>query len=250
MTREPSARRRGSNAQRVGRPLPKAWAGSPCYVGEKELRDPVEYASIPYDSPCDRSSGHALPSSCLVSVMTLPNKISLFRLLLIPAFVAALLAIDADRPQLRWLAAGIYVLAAFSDAVDGYLARRWQQTSELGALLDPLADKLLVNIALVFLAVHPYVESVPRWVPVRVLVRDATITGGTYLIHRFYGHAEAPPRPLGKLSTLVQNIAIPAIVLNFAYKQELLTLMILIVGLSLVDYVRLGIRQVLTPRAV
>ncbi|MEK7795153.1 MAG: CDP-alcohol phosphatidyltransferase family protein, partial [Candidatus Hydrogenedentota bacterium] len=83
--------------------------------------------------------------------MTLPNKISLFRLLLIPAFVAALLAIDADRPQLRWLAAGIYVLAAFSDAVDGYLARRWQQTSELGALLDPLADKLLVNIALVFL---------------------------------------------------------------------------------------------------
>ena len=105
--------------------------------------------------------------------MTLANQISFFRLGLIPVFVALILQ---DAPGLNWpryAALAVLVVAAISDLVDGYVARRFNQQTKLGHVLDPFADKLLINVAFVFLAADQHLEyPVPMWIPVVVLIRD------------------------------------------------------------------------------
>jgi CDP-diacylglycerol--glycerol-3-phosphate 3-phosphatidyltransferase len=115
--------------------------------------------------------------------VTLPNRISLARLLLIPVFVVLLQLYTPERPAFRLAALAVFVIAVASDGIDGLIARRYHLQTKLGAVLDPLADKLLINVAFIFLAVNPHLETpVPKWLPVIVLARDAFITGGAFLI--------------------------------------------------------------------
>lgn len=173
--------------------------------------------------------------------MTLPNKITVFRLLLIPAFVAALLAYSPERLHFRFIALGIYVLAAVSDGVDGYIARHYNLQSQLGKMLDPLADKLLVNIAFIFLAVNPYLAvHVPLWVPPVILLRDFIIVGGAMLIKRRYGNVHVEPSLLGKFGTVVQFVAVIAVLLELAFAMPLVYIMLLISLAAMGQYVLQG----------
>lgn len=175
--------------------------------------------------------------------MNVANSITLARLASIPIFVVLVLLYqpDSGEEHLRIAAFLLFVAAAASDGIDGYIARHFNQKTRLGALLDPLADKLLTNISFVFLAaLDTFATRVPLWVPVVILARDITITGGSYVIQRHLGPLKPRPRILGKLATVAHSVAIAGIVINFLYAYELLMITVAISVYSLADYLLHG----------
>lgn len=138
--------------------------------------------------------------------MTTANKITIFRILLIPFFAYEVLTFrDAGRDVDRWLAMSAFFIAAVLDGVDGYVARRFHQRSELGAVLDPLADKLLLVCALVLLSLdHPHFEPVPLWLLITIISRDLFLLAGALLIYITCGQTRVRPRMSGKISTVLQ----------------------------------------------
>lgn len=104
----------------------------------------------------------------------LPNQLTFLRFLLVPLFVVLLVS---PTPQSRLFATIVYVIASFTDWLDGYIARAYDATTILGKLLDPLADKVLVTAALVMLAALPYEPRIPSWMVVVLLSREMIITG-------------------------------------------------------------------------
>src|SRR5438105_15358130 len=122
--------------------------------------------------------------------MTTANKITILRILLVPFFVVEALYYVKDGHELhRLLAVLSFAVAAICDGVDGYIARRYKQRSELGAILDPLADKLLLVSGIVVLSFdhRPYLESVPLWLTGTVIGRDLVILIGMLVIHSTVG---------------------------------------------------------------
>jgi len=156
--------------------------------------------------------------------MTLPNKITIGRILLIPVFVWLTLDYIRDYQkdqELEWervLACAVFAIAAISDAVDGYIARRYHQKSELGTYLDPLADKALLVSALILLSIRfkdgtPF-DLLPLWFPVLVVSRDLIVLGGCVLIHILAGRVIARPRVVGKCATFFQMVALGWVLLK------------------------------------
>ncbi|HEY7333323.1 MAG TPA: CDP-diacylglycerol--glycerol-3-phosphate 3-phosphatidyltransferase [Bryobacteraceae bacterium] len=113
--------------------------------------------------------------------MNLPNLLTLLRIFFVPLLVAALLA---DDPGLRWqaffrvsgelFALAVFLAAAATDLLDGYLARRWGQVTTVGTLLDPIADKLLIMAALISLV---WVHRVPAWMAILIIGREFAVSG-------------------------------------------------------------------------
>lgn len=107
--------------------------------------------------------------------MNLPNRITLFRIFLVPAFLVAYLARPlGDGPANQWLALSLFVTAAVTDALDGYLARRLGLVTNFGKLVDPLADKLLVCSALVAFV---HTGAVPVWAAIVIVAREFYVSG-------------------------------------------------------------------------
>jgi CDP-diacylglycerol--glycerol-3-phosphate 3-phosphatidyltransferase len=130
------------------------------------------------------------------------NIITVVRILLAPVFMWLLLVDDGQDGLLRYLAAGLFVLAIVTDSVDGLLARRQNLVTDFGKLLDPLADKVLIGAALVSLSV---LGELPWWVTIVILVREIGIT-----VYRFVALRDRviPASWLGKVKTTFQAIAI------------------------------------------
>ncbi len=112
--------------------------------------------------------------------MNLPNALTILRIFFVPLLVAALVQENVS-VQLRgvtvtneWLALAIFLSAAFTDLLDGYLARRWKQVTTIGTLLDPIADKLLVSAALISLV---QVRVLPGWMAILIIAREFAVTG-------------------------------------------------------------------------
>ena len=112
--------------------------------------------------------------------MNLPNLLTLLRIFFVPLLVAVLVQEDLD---FRWqgieipnefLALAIFLSAAATDLLDGYLARRWGQVTTVGTLLDPIADKLLISAALISLV---QVRLVPGWMAILIIGREFAVTG-------------------------------------------------------------------------
>jgi CDP-diacylglycerol--glycerol-3-phosphate 3-phosphatidyltransferase len=137
-----------------------------------------------------------------VSNWNLPNVITVVRILLAPLFVWMLLADGGDDGWLRWAAAALFILAIATDGVDGALARRNGQVTELGKLLDPIADKVLTGGALIALSI---LNELPWWVTVVILVREIGITVYRFVVIR-QGVIAASRG--GKIKTIVQSVAI------------------------------------------
>src|SRR5260370_1480226 len=94
-----------------------------------------------------------------------------------------------------------FALVGITDVVDGFLARRWQASSRLGAYLDPIADKILLSGTFLVLALTGAIET---WLAVVVLGRDLLIVAGAGVLYLVKSRTKFPPSPWGKLSTLVQ----------------------------------------------
>lgn len=137
-----------------------------------------------------------------VSNWNVPNIITVVRILLAPIFVWMLLADAGDDGPLRWAAAVLFVLAIATDGVDGVIARRNNLVTELGKLLDPIADKVLTGGALIALSI---LGELPWWVTVVILVREIGITVYRFVVIR-QGVIAASRG--GKIKTIVQSVAI------------------------------------------
>ncbi len=148
--------------------------------------------------------------------LNLPNSITIFRILLIPVFMVFLLGslpLGADKARAdelsALLAALVFGLAAASDSLDGYFARRRRQITVLGAFLDPLADKLLVSAALLALI---ELQKLSAWIAMVIIAREFAVSG-----LRMVAAAEAviiPASRWGKAKTASQMAAILAVILD------------------------------------
>jgi CDP-diacylglycerol--glycerol-3-phosphate 3-phosphatidyltransferase len=112
--------------------------------------------------------------------VNLPNALTLLRIFFVPLLVAALVqeswSIQIDHLHItnEWLALAVFLAAALTDLLDGYLARRWKQITTVGTLLDPIADKLLVSSALIALV---QVRIIPAWMAILVVGREFAVSG-------------------------------------------------------------------------
>lgn len=182
--------------------------------------------------------------------MTLANRITVFRLLLIPVFVVLVMTYTREEPQLRIAALVTFIVAALSDAADGFVARAYNQKTRLGAVLDPLADKLFINITYVFLAVSDqFATRVPAWLPVILLSRDIIIVMGSYLINEFFGPIRVRAKFSGKITTALQMAAVIAVLLEFRFAWHLLMAMAAFSVISFFDYLYDGFRRIGTEDA-
>ena len=136
------------------------------------------------------------------SIANIANIVTVARILLAPLFIWMLLADDGQYGVVRYLAAGLFVFAIVTDAVDGHLARGRNLITNLGIILDPIADKILIGGALVALSI---LGELPWWITVAILVREFGIT-----IFRFavLSTVVIPASKGGKLKTVVQAVAI------------------------------------------
>lgn len=139
--------------------------------------------------------------------MTTANKITIGRILLVPLFITQVLYyIDTGTEYHRLLAILTFGLASVSDGIDGYIARHHNQRSELGALLDPLADKLLLVSGVVLLSLNnaPYLPRFPMYLTATILTRDVLLLIGLALIHYIGGKVRVRPVIVGKVATVLQ----------------------------------------------
>ena len=139
----------------------------------------------------------------------LPNIITFIRFLLLPPVVLLLLNHRYDAALL------VFAVAGFSDALDGYLAKRFHWTSRLGALLDPLADKLMLVSAFVTLA---WLGLIPPWLVGLIILRDVVIVTGAIVYHMRIEKLEAAPSVVSKLNTFAQILLILAVMFSQAVR--------------------------------
>ena len=189
--------------------------------------------------------------------MTTANKITIVRILLIPAFVTMAIYYGqsvARGEPLEWqrfAAIVIFLVAAASDGLDGYVARRYNQRSSLGVILDPIADKGLLLSGIITLSISNWSHSNPEhgqfpvWFPVLVITRDAVILVGSAVLHLLNGTVKVRTSWTGKVATVLQMAAIAWVMLQLHFLP--LIYVVAAAGLftfvSGMIYVRDGMRQ-------
>src|SRR5436309_7230391 len=149
--------------------------------------------------------------------MTTANKITILRILLIPFFVVEVLYYVKDGEELhRLLGILSFAVAALCDGVDGYIARRYNQRSGLGAILDPLADKLLLVSGVVLLSFEwPYLDTIPLWLTGTIIGRDILVLVGLVVIQMTVGKVKVRPRVVGKIATVLQMAVVLWVLLQW-----------------------------------
>src|SRR5664280_545282 len=150
--------------------------------------------------------------------MTTANKITILRILLIPFFVIEFIYFFQTCNELYLLLALLtFAVTAILDGVDGYIARRYNQKSELGAILDPLADKMLLLSAIVTLSFNhaSYIGQIPLWLTGTIIGRDLLVLIGIAVIRFIVGKVIVRPRLMGKIATVLQMIVVFWILLDW-----------------------------------
>jgi cardiolipin synthase (CMP-forming) len=143
--------------------------------------------------------------------MTTANKITILRVLLIPFFIIEVLYyVERGVEWHRFAAILTFGIAALSDALDGYIARRYNQRSQLGAILDPMADKLLLVSGVLLLSFdhQPMLPQAPLWLVGTIVGRDVLLLIGALVIHYTCGRVRVRPILIGKLATVLQMICV------------------------------------------
>jgi CDP-diacylglycerol--glycerol-3-phosphate 3-phosphatidyltransferase len=176
--------------------------------------------------------------------MNFANKISTFRILSVPFFVASLIYYrHQGKEYLRFVALGIFILGVISDAVDGYIARKSKQKSKAGLILDPLGDKLLLMSSFICLALIKEFElRFPLWVTFIVISRDVIILLGTLVIFMVKQNIEILPTRWGKFTTTFQMLAVIAVLMQQAYSPVIWWLAVFFTVISGTDYIKRGFK--------
>lgn len=186
------------------------------------------------------------------------NRVTIARLLLIAPFVICLLNLnDPGHGYLRYVAIGIFTIMALSDFVDGYLARRFHDESPLGAFLDPLADKLLITLAVIILAVNgvsddgspAHVLKLPNYVAVAAIGKDLLVSIGFAVVYLSTGKVFIQVSRIGKWCTGIELIMLLAMLLWMHLPGPLYHIIrglwyavVFIAAVTTIDYIRIGSR--------
>lgn len=177
---------------------------------------PISVAGVPQDPDARLTSGTAVPAESTIAgqglplydtdrVWTLPNLLSMLRLAGVPLVLWLILG-----PQADGLAVLVLAVGGFTDWLDGYLARAWHQTSRLGQMLDPIADRLYIVAVLIGLALR---EIIPWWLVAIVVARDVMIACLVPLL-KTRGFSSLPVHFVGKAGTLSLLYAFPLVLLG------------------------------------
>lgn len=150
--------------------------------------------------------------------MTTANKITILRILLIPFFVVeTIYYVRTGNEVHRLVGLLAFALTAILDGVDGYIARHYNQISELGRILDPLADKMLLVSGIVVLSFNnaPYLCQIPLWLTGVIIGRDLLLGIGVVVIRLVVGKITVRARLTGKIATVFQMITVIWILLRW-----------------------------------
>ncbi len=150
--------------------------------------------------------------------MTTANKITVFRILVVPFFIVQMIYYTTTGDEWHRLAALLcFGIAALTDGLDGYIARKYNQRSELGTILDPLADKILLVSGIILLSLdnRPHFERLPLWLTGIILGRDVILVIGLLVIHYTFGKIRVRPRVSGKVATVLQMATVLWILLHW-----------------------------------
>lgn len=159
------------------------------------------------------TTGQQAPVAPVSKVWNLPNILTYGRILAVPLVAGLLLWTERAHAMTglgveaaRWVALGIYIVAAITDFFDGYLARKWQQQSALGKMLDPIADKVLVAVILLVLCGDQILRGGHVWAAIIILAREVLVSG----LREFLGQlrVSVPVTQIAKWKTTVQLVAI------------------------------------------
>ncbi len=195
------------------------------------------------------STGQTRRRIAWAKIWNLPNYLTYGRIVAVPV-VAGLLMYQGNTA--RWIALAIYVLAAVSDFLDGYLARLWQQQSALGRMLDPIADKVLVAVVLLVLAADGILFGGHMWAAIIILAREVLVSG----LREFLGElrVSVPVTKIAKWKTTVQLLAVGLLIAGPAGDRLIpgvtstgLVMLWIAAALTLYtgyDYFRAGLRHV------
>ena len=179
--------------------------------------------------------------------LTFANKVTICRILSVPFFIWSVLYYAPERDYLRYVALGIFLFAVVSDVIDGYIARTRHERTTAGAVLDPLADKILLVSA--FLCLYKVGVDFPGfrfplWLVVPVISRDVILLVGATLLYIMQGNLSMEATKWGKISTFFQVLAVLGMLLQLSASKVIWYLVIVFTVISGVDYLRNGIRLI------
>jgi len=169
--------------------------------------------------------------------VTLANKISIARIILIPFFITAVAYSRLD------IALLVFIAAVISDGADGFIARTLKQQTQLGTILDPIADKLLLTSAYICLSMVgtiPQHLRMPPYVPIIVISRDVIIVIGSIVVYVVKGDIKIAPSITGKITTFFQMAAIVCILVKFNHSSVVWNIAVFLTIASGLDYVMKG----------
>jgi cardiolipin synthase len=158
----------------------------------------------------------------------------------VPFFVASIIYLKLDAALI------IFITAVITDAADGFVARRWNMKTRIGAIMDPIADKLLIISAYLSLVCVKGLNlpvDFPPYVPIVVISRDVIILLGAMFIYLVKSELEVRPTILGKMTTFMQMITIIFVLTRSAFSSVVWNVMILFTIVSGTEYVIIGCRQ-------
>jgi len=146
--------------------------------------------------------------------MTFANWLTVGRILLVPFFIISLVYYRPGFEVYRIVAFWIFAFAAVTDAVDGFIARRWNQVSKLGTLIDPVADKCLVVSGFLAIALSPaFTLKPPVWIVIVILSREVIILFALFIVTLIGSKISFEPNFLGKVTTVSQMLTLASLLL-------------------------------------
>lgn len=152
--------------------------------------------------------------------LTFANKVTVGRILIVPFFIATVMYISPGEEFFRWLALALFSVAVISDLIDGYIARTRGQKTRAGAILDPLADKLLLISAFICLYIKredfPDIHF-PLWFVVGIISRDVILLLGSMIIQLTTGKLEIEANRSGKFTAFLQIVCVLGVLLQLKF---------------------------------
>ncbi|MDE1919976.1 MAG: CDP-alcohol phosphatidyltransferase family protein [Candidatus Omnitrophica bacterium] len=179
--------------------------------------------------------------------LTFANKVTVGRILIVPFFIATVMYISSRHPILRWVALGLFLLAVASDIIDGYIARTRGQKTRAGAILDPLADKMLLISAFICLYIkRAYFSQIdfPLWFVVGIISRDVILLLGSMIIQLTTGKLEIEANRAGKLTAFLQIVCVLGVLLQMKFTFVFWYVALVVTFISGVVYIKEGIKAI------
>lgn len=179
--------------------------------------------------------------------LTLATKVTIGRILLVPFFISTVLYMspEPERQYLRWVALILFSIAVISDVIDGYIARVHHQKSKAGAILDPLADKILLISAFICLYIQrgSFEEfAFPLWFVVAIISRDVILLIGAMIIQLVTGKLDIEANRSGKTTAFLQVVCVLGMLLQWSFTQVFWYAALVATVVSGVIYIKEGIK--------